>query len=69
MREVPFGSMMDRRCSIGTLLLTIAGMILRPSRACDKHDALEYQSLKLVSEYRVAMQFSVCTPLQTRADS
>jgi hypothetical protein len=69
MREVLFGSMMDRRCSIGTLLLTIAGMTHRPNRACDKHDAPACLLLRLVYEYLAAMQFNVCTPLQTRVDS
>jgi hypothetical protein len=69
MREVLFGSMMDRRCSIGTLLLTTVGMTHQPNRACDKHDALECLLLRLVYEYLAAMQFNVCTPLRMRVDS
>jgi hypothetical protein len=69
MSEVLFDSMMDHRCLIGTLLLTTAGTTRRRSRVCDKHDAPACLLLQLVFEYLVATQFSVCTPLQMRADS
>jgi hypothetical protein len=60
--------MMDRQCSIGTLLLTTAGTTRRQSRVCDKHDELACLLLRLVFEYLAAMQFSACTPLPTQAD-
>jgi hypothetical protein len=69
MSEVLFGSMMDHQCLIGTLLPTIAGTTRRRSRVCDKHDEPVYLLSRLVYEYLVATQFSVCTPLQMRADS
>jgi hypothetical protein len=69
MREVLFDSMTDRQCLIGTLLPTTAGTIHRLSRACDKHDVQACRLLKLDFEYLAAMQFSVCTQLQTQADS
>jgi hypothetical protein len=68
MSAVLFGSMMARRCLTGTLLLTTDGTTRRQNRVCDKHDALACLLSKLVYEYLAEMQFSACTPLQTRVD-
>jgi hypothetical protein len=68
MSEVLFDSMMDHRYLIGTLLPTIAGTTRRRSRVCDKRDAPVCLLSRLVYEYLAAMQFSACTPLQTRVD-